>query len=140
MSGTAGSLEFGNTTPKGLMATDSNPSPIRIEAILKKLGDDCMEDLRQDRVTSVYRLTTKAYQQETTREQFEEMVHKVAKVRMVNSGQPESKVRKAPDGKSYEYYCTSQTSNATGAVNLALIFVEADGDWRIGEFELKQDN
>ena len=51
-----------------------------------------------------------------------------------------SKVRKAPDGKSYEYYCTSQTSNATGAVNLALIFVEADGDWRIGEFELKQDN
>src|SRR5207244_12847549 len=63
MSGTAGSLEFGNTTPKGLMATDSNPSPIRIEAILKKLGDDCMEDLRQDRVTSVYRLTTKAYQQ-----------------------------------------------------------------------------
>src|SRR5207237_3112954 len=94
MSGNAASLEFGNTTPKGLMATDSNPSPIRIEAILKKLGDDCMEDLRQDRVTSVYRLTTKAYQQKTTREQFEEMIHKVVKVRLINSGQPESKVRK----------------------------------------------
>jgi hypothetical protein len=98
--------------------------------------------LRVDRLLSVYRLTTKTYQQKVSREQFDELVHKVAKLRnmSITTGQRESKTRKAADGKSCEYYCTAKLVDANGVVNIALTFVESDGEWRIDEIELRQDS
>ena len=110
---------------------------------IRKLGDDCVEDLRVDRLLSVYRLTTKTYQQKVSREQFDELVHKIAKLRSItfdHTAQRESKVRKSADGKSCEYYCTANLINLPGVVNIALTFVESDGEWRIDEIELRQDS
>jgi hypothetical protein len=122
--------------------TNSPNSPASIDDQIRKLGDDCVEDLRVDRLLSVYRLTTKTYQQKVSREQFDELVHKVAKLRnmSITTGQRESKTRKAADGKSCEYYCTAKLDNANGVVNIALTFVESDGEWRIDEIELRQDS
>jgi hypothetical protein len=122
--------------------TNSPNSPGSIEDKIRKLGDDCVEDLRADRLLSVYRLTTKTYQQKMPREQFDEMVHKVAKLRNISTATTlhESKVRKGPDGKGFEYYCTANQINVTGVVNIALTFVESDDEWRIDEIELRQDS
>jgi hypothetical protein len=122
--------------------TNSPNSPASIDDQIRKLGDDCVEDLRVDRLLSVYRLTTKAYQQKVPREQFDDLVHKVAELRnmSITTGQRESKTRKAADGKRCEYYCTANLVNANGVVNIALTFVESDGEWRIDELELRQDS
>jgi hypothetical protein len=122
--------------------TNSPNSSASIDDKIRKLGDDCVEDLRVDRLLSVYRLTTHAYQQRMPREQFDEMVHKVAKLRNISTAATlrESKVRKGPDGKRFEYYCTAHQINATAVVNIALTFVDSDGEWRIDEIELRQDS
>jgi hypothetical protein len=128
----------------GALLSASNPaaSSANLDDRIRKLGDDCVEDLRVDRLLSVYRLTTKAYQQKVSREQFDELVHKTAKLRSITlvPAQRESKVRESADSKGYEYYCTANLINYSGVVNVALTFVESDGDWRIDEIELRQDS
>jgi len=139
----AKALQAGHELASAIMTpvTNSPNSPGSIEDKIRKLGDDCVEDLRVDRLLSVYRLTTQSYQQKMPREQFDEMVHKVAKLRNISTASTlrESKVRRGPDGKTFEYYCTAQQINATAVVNVALTFVDSDGEWRIDEIELRQD-
>lgn len=124
--------------PAGNQANAANS----IENRIKKLGDDCVEDLRVDRLLSVYRLTTSAYQLKMPREQFDEMVRKISKLRnMFNvATQRESKVRLSADKTRAEYYCTSNLISHGGVVNVALTFVDVDGNWLIDDIELRQDS
>src|SRR5262245_10956705 len=135
-------LDVGKDLVGGLMLPANGGASVPMEERIKKIGDAGVEDLRVDRLLSVYRLTTPAYQKKMPREQFEEMVHKVAKLRSmaVAPSDRDSKVRKAPGGRSFEYYCTSNLINLSGVVNVSFVFVEGEGDWRIDEIELRQDN
>jgi hypothetical protein len=109
-------------------------------AQVKALGDATVDDLRQGRLLSAYRLTTKAYREKVPREKFEEMVRQRSSVHSVltNPAQRETKVRRATEGVGYEYYCTSSRTNAAGLVNFAFTFVPADGGWRIEELDISE--
>lgn len=117
-------------------------TPASTEDRIKKLGDDCVEDLRVDRLLSVYRLTTPAYQLRMPREQFDEMVHKVSKLRnmFTTATQRDSKVRVAGSGKRGDYFCTSNLISHGGVVNVSFTFVDVDGNWLIDDIELRQDS
>jgi hypothetical protein len=52
----------------------------------------------------------------------------------------DSKVRLSPDNKRGEYYCTSNLLSQGGVVNIALTFVDVDGNWLIDDIELRQDS
>ena len=108
---------------------------------VKALGDATVDDLRQGRLLSAYRLTTLEFRAKTTKEAFDEMVRKANNVRNIypNVGSRDTKVRKATDGPGYEYYCTSSGPNFSGVVNFAFVFVPLDGDWRIDQFHVDQD-
>jgi hypothetical protein len=136
-------LQSGKDLVGGLMTpANGAAASVPMEDRIKKIGDAGVEDLRVDRLLSVYRLTTPAYQQKMPREQFDEMVHKVSKLRSISmaASERDSKVRMAPGGRSFEYYCTSNLINLSGVVNVSFLFVEGDGGWRIDEIELRQDN
>jgi hypothetical protein len=114
---------------------------VPFEDRIKKIGDELVEDLRLDRLLSVYRRTTAAYQNKMSREQFDEMVRKIGKLRHMTivPSQRDSKVRKIDGGRKFEYYCTSKLINQEGVVNVSFLFVEGDDDWRIDDIELRQD-
>jgi hypothetical protein len=121
--------------------TRTKASPESEAEQVKALGDATVDDLRQDRLLSVYRLTTRAYRDKMPRDQFEEMVHKVTGLRQAAqaASQRETKVRKATEGPGYEYYCTAQKAPFAGVVNFAFTFVPGDnGDWRIDELEVSE--
>jgi hypothetical protein len=124
-----------------MVPVNGSPVFVPFEDRIKKIGDALVDDLRADRLLSVYRFTTVAYQKKTPREQFDELVHKVGKLRSMEivPSQRDSKVRKTEGGRKFEYYCTSKLTNQDGVVNVSFVFVESNDDWRIDEIELRQD-
>jgi hypothetical protein len=109
---------------------------------IRQLGDQCVEDLRADRLDNVYRLTSPAYQQRVTPQQFQDTVHRVPHARKIpaSSTDRESAVRKLPEGNKWEYTSTSKLADAPGTVTMTVTYAEIDGDWRIDNFELRQSN
>ena len=106
--------------------------------VVKALGDESVDDLRQGRLLAVYNLTTPDYKKRFKREEFDKMIREVPNVRFISATphQRESKVRKSLEGKGYEYYCSSGGS-FSGNVVVSFLFVPGDnGSWRIGQFEI----
>jgi hypothetical protein len=134
-------IQAGKEIVGDLIIPAGNKSPDSVEDRIQKLGDECVEDLRNDRLLSVYRMTTPAYQLRMPREQFDEMVHRAPKLRhmLVAATLRDSKVRLSADNKRGEYYCTSNLLSQGGVVNIALTFVDVDGQWLIDDIELRQD-
>jgi hypothetical protein len=125
-------------------ASSSTPAtgPKTSAEMVKALGDESVDDLRQGRLLAVYNLTTPDYKKRVKREEFDKMVNEVPNVRLIYSAsqQRESKVRQSLEGKGYEYYCSSG-GNFSGNVVVSFLFEPGDnGNWRIGKFEINYTN
>jgi hypothetical protein len=127
---------FGVNLPAGMKG---NAKPESDAERVKALGDETVEDLRQGRLTAVYKLTTADYQKRVKREDFDKLLADVTNLRQIYTVpvQRESKVRKAAEGEGYEYYCSSGGNQFSGNVVFSLVFEPGDnGAWRIGQFEV----
>jgi hypothetical protein len=127
---------FGVNLPAGMKG---NAKPESDAERVKALGDETVEDLRQGRLTAVYKLTTADYQKRVKREDFDKLLAEVTNIRQIYTMplQRESKVRKAAEGEGYEYYCSSGGNAFSGNVVFSLVFEPGDaGAWRISQFEV----
>ena len=132
---------FGNAPPvKGLGKTAKSGEE---EAVLEA-GKSLVADLESNRLSAAYKSTTADYQKQTDRKTFDEMIRTVPGVRHLStvSSFREQKARKAPDGKSWEFYFTGQDMNQSAGkntVNVAATFVQEADAWRVQELEITAD-
>jgi hypothetical protein len=112
------------------------------EQRVRKIGNEFVEDLENNRLTSAYRLMAPDFQAKTDRKAFEAMIAQYPSVRTIIYGSSTMKVRKGVDPQTYEYYLTATDRNATtnqNKVNFAITFVRVNDEWRISEFEITAD-
>jgi hypothetical protein len=109
---------------------------------IRQLGNQYADELRAERLDHAYRLTSPAYRQRVSQQQFHDAVHRAPYVRKIPASptERESAVRKMPEGNRWEYTLTSKMADPPGTVTIVLTYAEIDGDWRIDHFEIRQTN
>jgi hypothetical protein len=123
----------------GGKAARKNVSPEEKKVL--EIGKELVRDLEKERLASVYRATTTAYRQRTDRKAFEEGIKKVPSLKRLiqMEDKREYKVKKLQGDKGYEFYFTVEEMDTTKLVNILLVLVPENGEWRISELEISRD-
>jgi hypothetical protein len=131
--------------PAGLLEAalgKSDPNRSRVtsgadESKILEIGKAFVADLEYHRFVSAYRSTTAAYQMQTPRKMFDEMIEKFPGIRRMNEAVVrDCKVRKGSDGKGYEFYCTAKDNQDLSLINFSLVLLQENGDWKVNELEI----
>jgi hypothetical protein len=123
------------------------------EAKVLAFGKAFVADIEENRLASAYRSTSAAYQKQVERKAFDEMIEKHAVRKLEQPTHHQTKVRKSPDGKEYEFYCTAHELNSRDPlgpvafgpgsagvgprVNFALTVSSENGAWKANSVEIK---
>jgi hypothetical protein len=117
----------------------SSPKAHREEEAVKEIGKGFVADLEKNRLASAYRTTTGKYQGKIPRKEFDALVAKYPALRNLDSStfSREYKASKMAGGTQYGFYFTGRVNSARNELlNVALILVQVDGDWRVDDVEV----
>lgn len=110
------------------------PAPNTEDDKVKKVVENFLEDLQKGRLTSAYRDTSAAFQKQTDRKAFDELIQKQHGI--TNPPQSEYKCRKLSKDGGFEVYVTSLVPFVV-PYNLTVRLIEEEGVWKVNEWEWK---
>jgi hypothetical protein len=110
------------------------------EQKILEIGKELVHDLEKNRITSVYRSISPAFQLKMQREAFEEMVNKVPTLKHLeqNEASREYKLKNLKNDQ-YEFYFTAEEKASSRLVNVFFLLQEISGEWKVSEVEITRD-
>jgi hypothetical protein len=131
----------------GRLAKAPGAKPVGEDKI-KELGKELAEDLVKGRLAAVYQMTSPTFRKTTDRKAFEEQMTKNGGYKVLVATADEKKPTedfrvKAGQKPTKWYWYYTRTANYgfnTYRVNVAVVFIEDDGEWKIDELDIRRDD